>query len=103
MRAPYVAHPQNQFGHPIDRRRARTYDHPRTTRMTITANGTSAGATLPEENGRLSKSASHWLHHAPTAEALAEGIWSDLTAWCGDQSHHDDMILLILRTTLPSV
>ena len=48
---------------------------------------------------RLAASASHWALHAPTAEAVAAGIWSDLTAWCGEQSHHDDMTLLILRVS----
>ena len=46
---------------------------------------------------RLAASASHWSTHAETAEAVAYGIWTDLTAWCGDESHHDDMTLLVLR------
>ena len=46
---------------------------------------------------RLSASASHWAAHAATAEGVAAGIWSDLTVWCGDESHHDDMTLLVLR------
>jgi len=24
-------------------------------------------------------------------------MWSDLTSWCGDESHHDDVTLLVLR------
>jgi hypothetical protein len=28
---------------------------------------------------------------------VAAGIWDDLTAWCGEGSHHDDMTLLVLR------
>jgi GAF domain-containing protein len=50
---------------------------------------------------RLSSSAAHWATHAPTAEAATAGIWSDLTAWCGDESHHDDMTLLVLRVPEP--
>jgi serine phosphatase RsbU (regulator of sigma subunit) len=46
---------------------------------------------------RLAASASHWSAYAPTAEEVAGGMWSDLTAWCGDESHHDDMTLLVLR------
>ncbi|HET7767657.1 MAG TPA: SpoIIE family protein phosphatase [Chloroflexota bacterium] len=46
---------------------------------------------------RLAASAAHWSQHTPTAEAVAHGIWSDLTAWCGDHSPHDDMTLLVLR------
>ena len=57
----------------------------------------------PEQHGelfgfaRLASSAAHWARHAHTAEAVAAGIWSDLTAWCGDESHHDDVTLLVLR------
>ena len=46
---------------------------------------------------RLAASAAHWSVRAPPAEAVAEGIWSDLTAWCGDESHHNDVTLLVLR------
>ena len=30
-------------------------------------------------------------------ELVAAGIWSDLTARCGEERHHDDMTLLVLR------
>ena len=46
---------------------------------------------------RLAASAAHWSSHAGTAEEVAAGIWSDLTAWCGEESHHDDVTLLVLR------
>lgn len=46
---------------------------------------------------RMARSAAYWSTEAATAEAVAEGIWSDVTAWCGDESHHDDMTLLVLR------
>ena len=48
---------------------------------------------------RLASSVAHWATHAPDAEGVAAGIWADLTAWCGDESHHDDMTLLVLRVT----
>jgi hypothetical protein len=46
---------------------------------------------------RLAQLAAHWAQHGTSAEAIAEGIWADLTARCGDASHHDDMTLLVLR------
>jgi sigma-B regulation protein RsbU (phosphoserine phosphatase) len=46
---------------------------------------------------RLSACVTHWSGNASSAEAIAAGIWSDLTAWCGEESHHDDMTLLVLR------
>ena len=52
-------------------------------------------AALLIEDGRLRG------QHAPTAEAVAGGIWTDLTAWCGEESHHDDMTLLVLRVVAP--
>ena len=48
---------------------------------------------------RLATSAAHWATHGPTAEDIAAGIWSDLTPWCGEESHHDDMTLLVLRVS----
>ena len=33
------------------------------------------------------------------AEAAAGGMWDDVTAWAGEESHHDDMTLLVLRLT----
>ena len=59
--------------------------------------------TVPSTTGeifgcdRLHRSAVYWSTHAGSAEAVAEGIWSDLTAWCGEESHHDDMTLLVLQ------
>jgi serine phosphatase RsbU (regulator of sigma subunit) len=46
---------------------------------------------------RLQRSAAHWAQEAESAEGVAAGIWSDLTAWCGEESHHDDVTLLVLR------
>ena len=46
---------------------------------------------------RLSQSAAHWSTEVDSAEGVTEGMWSDLIAWCGDESHHDDMTLLVLR------
>ncbi|HEV2121253.1 MAG TPA: SpoIIE family protein phosphatase, partial [Chloroflexota bacterium] len=46
---------------------------------------------------RLHHSAAYWAQHAESAEVVAQGIWSDLTSWCGEESHHDDMTLLVLR------
>ena len=57
----------------------------------------------PEQPGdlfgfeRLAQSVGRWAAHGKSAEAGAEGIWADLTAWCGEESHHDDMTLLVLR------
>jgi phosphoserine phosphatase RsbU/P len=57
----------------------------------------------PEQTGalfgfdRLRLAAAHWTASTTSAEAVAEGMWSDLTAWCGDESHHDDTTLLVLR------
>ena len=31
--------------------------------------------------------------------AVAAGLWTDVSSWCGDESHHDDMTLLVLRVT----
>ena len=46
---------------------------------------------------RLAASAAFWAARSPDAEAVAAGIWADVTAWCGDASGHDDMTLLVLR------
>jgi len=64
-----------------------------------------AGYHLPPPTGsgelfgfaRLAASAAHWSAGAASAETVAQGMWSDLTAWCGDESHHDDVTLLVLR------
>lgn len=45
---------------------------------------------------RLAQSMAHWAGHATDAEGVAEGIWRDLTAWCEDERHHDDMTRLVL-------
>jgi serine phosphatase RsbU (regulator of sigma subunit) len=66
------------------------------------ATSNAAGLAPPEKPGelfgfdRLQQSAAWWSTEAQSAEAIAEGIWSDLTAWCGSESHHDDMTLLVL-------
>lgn len=46
---------------------------------------------------RLAASVVYWTARQPSAEAIAEGVWSDVTAWCGETSSHDDMTLLVLR------
>jgi serine phosphatase RsbU (regulator of sigma subunit) len=46
---------------------------------------------------RLAASVAHWSTPAADADGMAAGVWADLTAWCGDESHHDDMTLLVLR------
>jgi serine phosphatase RsbU (regulator of sigma subunit) len=46
---------------------------------------------------RLAQSAAHWSARGETADAVAEGLCGDVTAWCGAESHHDDMTLLVLR------
>jgi serine phosphatase RsbU (regulator of sigma subunit) len=48
---------------------------------------------------RLARSAAHWSARAASAEAVAAGMWSDLIAWAGAESHHDDVALLVLRVT----
>jgi serine phosphatase RsbU (regulator of sigma subunit) len=50
---------------------------------------------------RLAASAVHWSARAPSAAAIAQGVWADVLAWSGDDSRHDDMTLLVLR--VPSV
>jgi len=46
---------------------------------------------------RLAQSATHWSMRSGSAEGVAEGMWVDVTAWCGEESQHDDMTLLVLR------
>jgi serine phosphatase RsbU (regulator of sigma subunit) len=46
---------------------------------------------------RLHQVAAYWSRRADSAEAVAQGIWADLGAWAGDEPHHDDMTLLVLR------
>ena len=46
---------------------------------------------------RLAESAARWAGRGTDADAMAAGVWSDLTRWCGDDSTHDDMTLLVLR------
>jgi serine phosphatase RsbU (regulator of sigma subunit) len=46
---------------------------------------------------RLAASAEFWAANAESAEAVLNGIWADVGAWCGPESHHDDMTLLVLR------
>ena len=49
---------------------------------------------------RLAQSVAHWSIQAGDAEGVAAGVWADLSAWCGEESHHDDMTLLVLRVPL---
>jgi len=46
---------------------------------------------------RLAASAAYWAARGADAGAVAAGIWADLTAWCGEAPHHDDMTLVVLR------
>jgi serine phosphatase RsbU (regulator of sigma subunit) len=46
---------------------------------------------------RLAASAVDWAAKADDAEAVADGMWGDVTAWGGEDAHHDDMTLLVLR------
>ena len=46
---------------------------------------------------RLAASTVYWTARAESAEAIAEGIWADVTDWSGETSAHDDMTLLVLR------
>lgn len=50
---------------------------------------------------RLAASAAHWAARTTDAEGVAAGLWTDLTAWCGEASQHDDMTLVVLRVTGP--
>lgn len=47
--------------------------------------------------GRLAASAARWSEQGRDAEAVAAGIWADVTAWAGEDAYHDDMTLLVLR------
>jgi len=49
--------------------------------------------------GRLAGSAAYWTAQADSADAVADGIWRDVGAWCGDIPRHDDMTLVVLRVT----
>jgi GAF domain-containing protein len=57
----------------------------------------------PEKQGelfgfdRLAASVAHWSTQAADADGVAAGVWADLVAWAGDEPHHDDMTLLVLR------
>jgi serine phosphatase RsbU (regulator of sigma subunit) len=46
---------------------------------------------------RLAASAAAWTARGASADAIAAGIWADVTDWCGEASQHDDMTLLVLR------
>jgi serine phosphatase RsbU (regulator of sigma subunit) len=48
---------------------------------------------------RLEASAAFWAAHATSAEAVLDGIWSDVAKWCSGDSLHDDMTLLVLRVS----
>jgi len=45
---------------------------------------------------RLAASAARWSAEGKGAEAVATGIWSDVTAWSGEDAYHDDMTLVVL-------
>lgn len=46
---------------------------------------------------RMTAAASFWSTLAPDAQGIVDGLWETIVAWCGDESHHDDMTLLVLR------
>jgi serine phosphatase RsbU (regulator of sigma subunit) len=46
---------------------------------------------------RLVASAAAWAATPCDAEAMADGIWEDVIRWSGEDAHHDDMTLLVLR------
>jgi serine phosphatase RsbU (regulator of sigma subunit) len=46
---------------------------------------------------RLANSAATRAAEPLNADAVADGIWADVTEWSGDDPHHDDMTLLVLR------
>jgi sigma-B regulation protein RsbU (phosphoserine phosphatase) len=46
---------------------------------------------------RLAASATAWAAKADDAEGVADGIWADVTEWGGEDAHHDDMTLLVVR------
>jgi serine phosphatase RsbU (regulator of sigma subunit) len=46
---------------------------------------------------RMAASAAAWAARPLDAEAVADGIWADVTDWGGEDAHHDDMTLLVLR------
>ncbi len=47
--------------------------------------------------GRLAASIRRWAAEADRADAIADGIWSDVVAWTGAAPPADDMTLLVLR------
>jgi serine phosphatase RsbU (regulator of sigma subunit) len=68
-----------------------------------TAEGDEAPLLPAERRGelfgfeRLAQSVSFWAQHARGAQAVLDGIWADVTAWCGEDSSHDDMTLVVLH------
>ena len=46
---------------------------------------------------RLAASAGRRSQGGSDAEAVAAGIWEDVTAWSGEDAYHDDMTLVVLR------
>jgi hypothetical protein len=46
---------------------------------------------------RLAASSAYWAMRGTDADAVAAGLWADLTAWCGEEPSHDDMTLVVLR------
>ena len=63
------------------------------------SNGHVTGGAAGEYFGfeRLTASAAYWASDGRDAEAITAGLWADLAAWCGADSQHDDMTLLVLR------
>jgi serine phosphatase RsbU (regulator of sigma subunit) len=46
---------------------------------------------------RTAAAAGFWASHAHSAAAVLDGLWHDVTAWCGEDSSHDDMTLVVLH------
>jgi hypothetical protein len=74
--------------------------------VVFTSDGLPEAPNRSTENGasgelfgfaRLAASAGLWAEKADDAEAVADGIWTDVTEWGGEDAHHDDMTLLVLR------
>ena len=59
----------------------------------------SAPADLPAVLTTIAERACR-LCEADDAEGVAAGVWADLTAWAGEERHHGDLTLLVLRVPL---
>ena len=46
---------------------------------------------------RFNESAARWAASGVDARGVADGIWSEVLCWTTEDSHHDDMALLVVR------